>query len=170
MYTTLQNPWIDTFASKSSQNPQTEATFQSNKKWVKAEKLLETQGRLVALVRQSDLTNPPLMCHYRAIIKEIRFSSSFRNVSDKEVWIRASLTLQKEWIEEHYDSKKYDSWEEQFKDWELGDRAQTYFTLTDLSKLEPSFAITDLKKASNGQPLAPNFERGYSICSLPEHL
>ncbi|WP_139322681.1 hypothetical protein [Deinococcus marmoris] len=136
VYTTLQPIWLEACIHAGGSG-----TFQSVRPWVSAKKLVKQQGRLAVFIRESGDDELPLMCHYTADIVDIHLASDFNSDTERKAWLSTHLSVQRDWIERAWregrgETKKYSDSDAQFQGWELDFKAQTWFTIENLKKIE----------------------------------
>lgn len=170
IYTTLQPNWLQAAAEASEKNPEVTMTFQSSKSWVTAQRLVKEQQSVIVFIRQSDDETPFRVSHCAELVA-VRLKKEFEDSQSQRNWAEQQLWLQREWIENAWqrgegENRRYDSWEKQFEEWEMGDNTQTWFTLRNVKPVT-AFSITELLKAKDGMPLDGNYQRSYAICLTP---
>ena len=168
VYTTNHPIWLRHMRHRCSSDQH--VCFQSKVRWASARKHLSRADTLPLLFRELTDDDAPLCCTYIAELVELRFPVDFSDDSERRRWLETNLWLQRERIQEAPEDKFAD-WQEQFKVWEMDHamRAETLYVVRNLRPIEP-LPITRLIKVSNGEPLASNYIRSYSICYLPREV
>jgi hypothetical protein len=144
-------------------------SFRSAKRWATARRLLETQATLPVLFRQQEEATPQLACRFAGEIVEIQFADQFGNDQARNAWLEERLWLQRDTIKKQPRSPEFPTWESQFRTWEINNfmKAITWYILRGVHEIEP-VPLPRLHKLADGQPLSPNFVRGYALCRYPQ--
>jgi hypothetical protein len=93
--------------------------FRSNKRRVRAAKLLGSLGTLPVLFRQQEDSDAALSCRFVAELVEIQFAHTFSTNSKRLAWLDEKLWLHWEVVKGSGRDKKYPTWEAQYKAWEI---------------------------------------------------
>lgn len=165
VYTTQFQTWLK---EGSACAPTESVCFRSNKRWATAAKLLERHAALPVLFRQQEDSNAILACRFVAELTEIRFLDRFEDDVQRRAWLDEKLWLQRKTIKKQERTKRFPTWESQYKAWEVDKfiGAKTWYVVRNVRQIRP-LPLPRLRKLTNNQPLADTFIRGYALCYYP---
>ena len=167
VYTTNHPLWLHHMRDNCS--PTDLVCFRSNQKWATAKRHLDHDGTLPVLIRETKDDTDKFMCTFVAELTEIWFPQQFATDDARRNWLNEKLWLQREGIQSRGHDSRFDTWQDQFKAWEIDNfmKAKTFYILRNLRPIEP-LPLPTLTKVDGGQPLSPDYIRGYSVCYYPE--
>ena len=167
VYTTNHPLWLHHMRDHCS--PDDLVCFRSNRKWATAKRHLDRDGTLPVLIRETKDDTDGFMCTFVAELTEIWFPQQFTTDKARRNWLNEKLWLQREGIQSRGHDPRFESWQDQFKAWEIDNfmKAKTFYIIRNLRAIEP-LPLPNLTKVDGGQPLSADYTRGYSICYYPE--